>query len=159
MVINANTKMTTTVLMVPPVAAEYGRIGQTSAKNGSFISEYRRHLLRTVKWCRRWRWPEGFNKKLTAASRAEVFRKFEIMVSPPRVLLLKPLDSTLTIDAAWCGYGAAAGRTVWPRKRQWGGAPRYLECSEMKVPRNNGIDADGVAETEADHFDKCPGCG
>ena len=29
----------------------------------------------------------------------------------------------------------------------------------MKVPRNNGIDADGVAETEADHFDKCPGCG
>ena len=29
----------------------------------------------------------------------------------------------------------------------------------MKVPRNNGIDADGVTETEADHFDKCPACG
>ncbi len=28
----------------------------------------------------------------------------------------------------------------------------------MKVPRNNGIDADGVAQTEADHFDKCPAC-
>src|SRR5258705_13669868 len=27
------------------------------------------------------------------------------------------------------------------------------------VPRNTGIDADGVVETEADHFMKCPGCG
>ena len=26
------------------------------------------------------------------------------------------------------------------------------------LPRNNGIDADGVAQTEADHFVKCPGC-
>jgi hypothetical protein len=26
------------------------------------------------------------------------------------------------------------------------------------IPRNNGIDADGVARTEADHFVKCPGC-
>ena len=24
------------------------------------------------------------------------------------------------------------------------------------LPRNNGIDADGVAQTEADHFVKCP---
>lgn len=28
-----------------------------------------------------------------------------------------------------------------------------------KVPRNTGIDADGVAGTEADHFMKCPECG
>jgi hypothetical protein len=27
------------------------------------------------------------------------------------------------------------------------------------IPRYPGIDADGVAETEADHFMKCPGCG
>jgi hypothetical protein len=27
------------------------------------------------------------------------------------------------------------------------------------IPRNTGIDVDGVAETEADHFMKCPGCG
>jgi hypothetical protein len=27
------------------------------------------------------------------------------------------------------------------------------------IPRSNGIDADGVAETAADHFIKCPGCG
>jgi hypothetical protein len=26
------------------------------------------------------------------------------------------------------------------------------------VLRNNGVDADGVAQTEADHFMKCPGC-
>jgi hypothetical protein len=26
------------------------------------------------------------------------------------------------------------------------------------IPRNTGIDADGVAETEADHFMKCPAC-
>jgi hypothetical protein len=25
------------------------------------------------------------------------------------------------------------------------------------IPRSNGIDADGVAETAADHFMKCPG--
>jgi hypothetical protein len=29
----------------------------------------------------------------------------------------------------------------------------------MIVPRYNGVDADGVAQTEADHFMKCPGCG
>jgi hypothetical protein len=28
-----------------------------------------------------------------------------------------------------------------------------------KLPRNTGRDADGIAETEADHFMKCPGCG
>jgi hypothetical protein len=28
-----------------------------------------------------------------------------------------------------------------------------------EIPRGNGIDADGVAQTEADHFMKCPGCG
>ena len=27
------------------------------------------------------------------------------------------------------------------------------------IPRKTGIDVDGVAETEADHFMKCPGCG
>jgi hypothetical protein len=53
MVINANTKMTTTVLMVPSVAAEYAESVNKPAKNGSLISEYRRHLLRTVKRCRR----------------------------------------------------------------------------------------------------------
>jgi hypothetical protein len=26
------------------------------------------------------------------------------------------------------------------------------------VPRDNGIDADGTAQSEADHFVKCPGC-
>jgi hypothetical protein len=29
----------------------------------------------------------------------------------------------------------------------------------MIVPRNTGVDADGIAQTEADHFMKCPGCG
>lgn len=27
-----------------------------------------------------------------------------------------------------------------------------------KLPRNKGIAAGGVAQTEADHFVKCPGC-
>ena len=27
------------------------------------------------------------------------------------------------------------------------------------IPRSTGIDPDGVTETEADHFMKCPGCG
>jgi hypothetical protein len=27
------------------------------------------------------------------------------------------------------------------------------------IPRNTGVDADGIAKTEADHFMKCPGCG
>jgi hypothetical protein len=26
------------------------------------------------------------------------------------------------------------------------------------LPRSTGINADGVAQTEADHFMKCPGC-
>jgi len=43
MVISANTKTATKVLMVWFVGAKYGKIGQTSRrKNGSFISEYRR---------------------------------------------------------------------------------------------------------------------
>jgi len=29
----------------------------------------------------------------------------------------------------------------------------------MIVRGNTGVDADGVAKTEADHFMKCPGCG
>jgi hypothetical protein len=29
----------------------------------------------------------------------------------------------------------------------------------MTIPRNTGSDLDGVAQTEADHFMKCPGCG
>jgi hypothetical protein len=29
----------------------------------------------------------------------------------------------------------------------------------MIVPRNTGVDADGIAKTEADPFMKCPGCG
>jgi hypothetical protein len=28
-----------------------------------------------------------------------------------------------------------------------------------QFPRDTGFDPDGVAETEADHFMKCPGCG
>jgi hypothetical protein len=28
-----------------------------------------------------------------------------------------------------------------------------------RIPRYTGVDADGVAETEADHFMECPGCG
>jgi hypothetical protein len=27
------------------------------------------------------------------------------------------------------------------------------------IPRYTGVDADGVAETEADHFGNCPVCG
>jgi hypothetical protein len=27
------------------------------------------------------------------------------------------------------------------------------------IPRYTGVDADGVAETEADHFGDCPTCG
>jgi hypothetical protein len=27
------------------------------------------------------------------------------------------------------------------------------------IPRHKGIDADGIARAEADHFMKCPGCG
>jgi hypothetical protein len=27
------------------------------------------------------------------------------------------------------------------------------------IPRNRGIDADGIGETEADHFGNCPVCG
>jgi hypothetical protein len=27
------------------------------------------------------------------------------------------------------------------------------------IPRKPGIDVDGIAETEADHFMKCPDCG
>ena len=27
------------------------------------------------------------------------------------------------------------------------------------IPRNPGVDADGIAETEADHFGRCPICG
>jgi hypothetical protein len=27
-----------------------------------------------------------------------------------------------------------------------------------EVPRNTGADGDGVAQTEADHFEKCPVC-
>src|ERR1700682_1418766 len=26
------------------------------------------------------------------------------------------------------------------------------------IPRNRGVDADGIAETDLDHFMKCPGC-
>jgi hypothetical protein len=29
----------------------------------------------------------------------------------------------------------------------------------IAIARNTGIDADGVAETEADHFGNCPVCG
>jgi CRISPR/Cas system type I-B associated protein Csh2 (Cas7 group RAMP superfamily) len=29
----------------------------------------------------------------------------------------------------------------------------------MIVRGNTGVDADGIAETEADHFMNCPGCG
>ncbi len=29
----------------------------------------------------------------------------------------------------------------------------------IATARNTGIDADGVAETEADHFGNCPVCG
>jgi hypothetical protein len=28
-----------------------------------------------------------------------------------------------------------------------------------KIPRYTGVDPDGVAESEADHFMKCPACG
>jgi hypothetical protein len=27
------------------------------------------------------------------------------------------------------------------------------------IPRHNGIDVDGVAQTEVDHFGNCPVCG
>jgi hypothetical protein len=29
----------------------------------------------------------------------------------------------------------------------------------IAIARNTGIDADGIAETEADHFGNCPVCG
>jgi CRISPR/Cas system type I-B associated protein Csh2 (Cas7 group RAMP superfamily) len=29
----------------------------------------------------------------------------------------------------------------------------------IAIPRNTGFDADGVAQSEADHHLKCPGCG
>jgi uncharacterized C2H2 Zn-finger protein len=29
----------------------------------------------------------------------------------------------------------------------------------MIVPRNNGVYADGIAQTEGNHFIRCPGCG
>jgi len=46
MVINANTKTPTKVLMISFVDAKYGRIGQISRrKNGSFISECPAHTL------------------------------------------------------------------------------------------------------------------
>ncbi len=28
-----------------------------------------------------------------------------------------------------------------------------------KIPRDTGVDPHGIAETEADHFMKCPACG
>jgi len=47
MVINANTKTATKVLMVSFVEAKYGRISQLSRrKNGSFISEHPARTLR-----------------------------------------------------------------------------------------------------------------
>ena len=32
------------------------------------------------------------------------------------------------------------------------------ELMRARLPRHNGIDADGFAQAEADHFVKCPGC-
>lgn len=29
----------------------------------------------------------------------------------------------------------------------------------IDIPRNTGVDADGIAQSEADHFIKCPECG
>jgi hypothetical protein len=48
---------------------------------------------------------------------------------------------------------------VWEgRSRE---APPYPDCARNHdgIPRNRGIDADGIGETEADYFGNCPVCG
>jgi len=39
------------------------------------------------------------------------------------------------------------------------GTPEAGARSMMEVRNYRGVDPDGVAQTEADHFMKCPGCG
>jgi hypothetical protein len=44
------------------------------------------------------------------------------------------------------------------RKDHHLGTPEAGAGSMMETQNYRGIDPDGVAETEADHFMKCPGC-
>jgi hypothetical protein len=50
--------------------------------------------------------------------------------------------------------GAAGG----PVMDIYDGAEKPMGQSRPTLPRNNGVDADGLAQTEADHHMKCPGC-
>jgi hypothetical protein len=43
--------------------------------------------------------------------------------------------------------------------RRRGARADQADRREAVIPRHNGIDVDGVAQTEVDHFGNCPVCG